>query len=101
MLYEMVAGRLPFYGDTSLAVISQHVNSRPVAPSWHNPAIHDALDRLILELLGESPADPPTSAGGVADSLGAMLVGASPAEARPGPVRETTSLDRLASGVFV
>lgn len=101
MLYEMVAGRRPFYGDTALAVISQHINSRPVAPSWHNPALNDALDRLILELLAKSPADRPTSAAVVADSLEAMLVGASPAEARPAPVRETTSLDRLASGVFV
>jgi eukaryotic-like serine/threonine-protein kinase len=101
MLYEMVAGRRPFSGDTALAVISQHVNSRPVAPSWHNPAINDALDRLILELLAKSPADRPTSAAVVADSLEAMLVAASPAEARPAPVRETTSLDRLASGVFV
>src|SRR5688500_13683525 len=101
MLYEMVAGRRPFSGDTALAVISQHVNSRPVAPSWHNPAINDALDRLILELLAKSPADRPTSAAVVADSLEAMLAGASPAETRPAPVRETTSLDRLASGVFV
>src|SRR5688572_15840870 len=103
MLYEMVAGRRPFSGDTALAVISQHVNSRPVAPSWHNPAINDPLDRLILELLAKSPADRPTSAAVVADSLEAMLVGASGAgaEARAAPVRETTSLDRLASGVFV
>jgi tetratricopeptide (TPR) repeat protein len=101
MLYEMVAGRRPFYGDTALAVISQHVNSRPVAPSWHNPAINDALDRLILELLAKSPAERPPSAAVVADSLEAMLVGASPAEARAAPMRETTSLDRLASGVFV
>jgi tetratricopeptide (TPR) repeat protein/tRNA A-37 threonylcarbamoyl transferase component Bud32 len=101
MLYEMVAGRRPFYGDTALAVISQHINSRPVAPSWHNPAINDGLDRLILELLAKSPADRPTSAAVVADSLEAMLVCASPAEARRAPVRETTSLDRLASGVFV
>jgi len=45
MLYEMVAGRRPFSGDTALAVISQHVNSRPVAPSWHNPAINDGGGR--------------------------------------------------------
>src|SRR6185295_1815263 len=101
MLYEIAAGRRPFYGDTALAVISQHVNSRPVAPSWHNPAINDALDRLILALLAKSPADRPTSAAVVADSLEAMLVGASPSEARAAPLRETTSLDRLANGVFV
>ena len=101
MLYEMAAGRRPFYGNTALAVISQHINSRPVAPSWHNPAIHDALDRLILELLAKSPADRPASAAVVADALEAMLTGAPPAEAEPAPVRQRTSLDRLASGVFV
>ena len=101
MLYEMAAGRRPFYGNTALAVISQHINSRPVAPSWHNPAIHDALDRLILELLAKSPADRPTSAAVVADTLEAMLTDAPPAEADLAPVRQRTSLDRLASGVFV
>jgi tetratricopeptide (TPR) repeat protein/tRNA A-37 threonylcarbamoyl transferase component Bud32 len=100
MLYDIAAGRRPFYGDTALAVISQHVNSRPVAPSWHNPAIHEALDRLILELLAKSPADRPTSATVVADSLEAML-SAPPAEVKLVPARQRTSLDRLAGGVFV
>src|SRR5262245_42144019 len=101
MLYEMAAGRRPFYGDTALAVVSQHINSRPVAPAWHNPAIHEALDRLILELLAKSPVDRPTSAAVVADALEAMLTGAPPAEVEPALVRQRTPLDGLASGVFV
>jgi tetratricopeptide (TPR) repeat protein len=100
MLYELGAGRRPFYGDTPLAVISQHVNSAPVAPSWHNPTIHEALERLILELLAKSPADRPKSATLVADSLEAIL-SAPPAEAKLVPARQRASLDRLASGVFV
>ena len=35
MLYEMVTGRPPFAGDDPTAVISQHINTPPVAPSWH------------------------------------------------------------------
>lgn len=101
MLYEMTTGRQPFDGDTVLTVISQHVNSRPVAPSWHNPAIHGALDRLILELLAKSPADRPRNAAVVADALEMMLAGAPLAEAEGAPARQKTSLDRLASGVFV
>ncbi len=100
MLYEIAAGRRPFYGDTALAVISQHVNSPPVAPSWHSPTIPEALDRLILELLAKSPADRPTSATVVADSLEVML-SAPPAQVKIVPARQRTSLDRLASGVFV
>jgi tetratricopeptide (TPR) repeat protein len=100
MLYEMAAGRRPFYGDTALAVISQHVNSQPVAPSWHNPSIDSSLDKLILNLLAKVPADRPRNAAAVADLLDAMLASAGK---RPEttPAREGTSLDRLASGVFV
>ncbi len=37
MLYEMVCGRPPFVGDESVAIIGQHLNTPPVAPSWHRP----------------------------------------------------------------
>ena len=37
MLYEMVCGRPPFVGEESVAIITQHLNTPPVAPSWHRP----------------------------------------------------------------
>ena len=37
MLYEMVCGRPPLSGDDSVAIIGQHINTAPVAPTWHNP----------------------------------------------------------------
>ncbi|MCI0882974.1 MAG: protein kinase, partial [Chloroflexi bacterium] len=37
VLYEMMTGRPPFLGDDNVAIISQHINTAPVAPSWHNP----------------------------------------------------------------
>ncbi len=37
MLYEMVCGRPPFVGDDHVAIIGQHLNTPPVAPSWHRP----------------------------------------------------------------
>jgi serine/threonine-protein kinase len=33
MLYEMVTGRPPFVGDEAVAIIGQHLNTPPVAPS--------------------------------------------------------------------
>ena len=36
MLYEMVTGRPPFLGDDTVAIIGQHINIPPVAPTWHN-----------------------------------------------------------------
>ena len=44
MLYEMVCGRPPFVGDESVAIIGQHLNTPPVAPSWHRPDCPPALE---------------------------------------------------------
>src|SRR6266511_3056370 len=46
MLYEMVTGRPPFVGDESVAIITQHLNAPPVAPSWHVPDLPVALEAL-------------------------------------------------------
>jgi serine/threonine-protein kinase len=36
MLYELVTGRTPFQADDPTAVISHHINTPSVAPSWHS-----------------------------------------------------------------
>ena len=69
MLYEMVTGRPPFLGDDAVAVISQHINTPPVDPSWHNPEVRGALENLILRLLAKSPVDRPETASDVAVEL--------------------------------
>ncbi|HVL91436.1 MAG TPA: protein kinase [Actinomycetota bacterium] len=69
MLYEMVTGRPPFPGDDAVAVIGQHLNVAPVAPSWHNASVPPGLDILILELLAKDPAERPASATEVAARL--------------------------------
>ena len=55
MLYEMVCGRPPFLGDESVAIIGQHLNAQPVAPSWHRPECPQALEALIMRLLEKDP----------------------------------------------
>ena len=37
MLYEMLTGQPPFPGDDAVAIIGQHLNAEPVAPSRHRP----------------------------------------------------------------
>ena len=53
MLYEMVTGRPPFLGDDSVSIIGQHINTPPVAPTWHNSQCPRPLEALILRLLGQ------------------------------------------------
>ncbi len=99
MLYEMVAGRPPFLGDDAVAIISQHINTPPVAPSWHNPEVPRALEALILRLLAKAPEERPETASAVEDALRAIVTTAEAAIAPPAD--DANPLDRLAGGVFV
>ena len=69
MLYEMVTGRPPFVGEDSMAVIGQHINTPPVAPTWHNPQCPRQLESLILRLLAKDPLERPESAAQVLAAL--------------------------------
>src|SRR5438094_7456744 len=62
MLYELVTGRPPFIGDESVAIITQHLNTPPVAPSWHVPGLPTGLEALIIRLLEKDAAKRPASA---------------------------------------
>ncbi len=97
VLYEMVTGRPPFLGDDMIAVVSQHVNAAPVAPSWHNATCPTALEELILHLLAKAPEDRPASAAEVVLALECIEPDAIPAS----DTEEANPLDRLARGVFV
>ena len=78
MLYEMVTGRPPFLGDDSVAIIGQHLNTPPVAPTWHNPGCPTALEALVLRLLEKDPNNRPASAGEVLQALEAIDLEAGP-----------------------
>ena len=72
MLYEMVTGRPPFVGEDTVAIIGQHLNTPPVAPTWHNSEVPPGLDDLILGLLEKNPASRPSSAAEVGQALEAV-----------------------------
>ena len=100
VLYEMVTGRPPFLGDDTVAIISQHINTAPVAPTWHNPEVPRALESLILRLLAKNPDGRPESAAVMREALNAIATTASTVAERV--VQEDVNpLDRLAGGVFV
>lgn len=51
LLYEMLAGRPPFTGDSPVSVAYQHVRELPPAPSTFNTALTPALDALLMRAL--------------------------------------------------
>src|SRR5437773_469431 len=90
MLYEMVTGRPPFLGDDVVAIVSQHIHTSPVAPSWHNPEIPRALEALIMRLLAKVPEERPENAAAVRQALAAVSeaarAGQPPLEAQANPL---------------
>src|SRR5207248_7658566 len=72
MLYELATGRAPFVGDESVAIITQHLNVPPVAPSWHVPDLPPGLETLILRLLEKDPAKRPASGAAVRQILASI-----------------------------
>jgi class 3 adenylate cyclase len=87
VLYESLSGRPPFVGEDAVAVISQHLNTAPVAPSWHNGAVTPALDELVLALLAKDPDDRPASAAVVLEALRGIAT--APTEETPVPGART------------
>ncbi len=55
-MYQMIAGQLPFQGDTS-AVMAQHITRRAEPPSSINDLVDEKLDAVILKMLEKKPQD--------------------------------------------
>ncbi|MFI6375757.1 serine/threonine-protein kinase [Streptomyces sp. NPDC050546] len=53
LLYELLTGRPPFIGDSSFAVMHQHISKEPVAPSRLRPQIPAAVDAVVLRALSK------------------------------------------------
>ena len=57
VLYEMLAGRVPFDGDSAVTIALKQVSEAPVPPSVYNPAVPPELDAIVLRALEKDPAD--------------------------------------------
>jgi len=51
VLYEMLAGRLPFEGDNAVSVAIQHLSSIPLAPREINPDIPEQLELICMKAM--------------------------------------------------
>ena len=55
ILYEIYTGTLPFRGESSTAIISQHIRTLPTPPALINPIIPTALSEVILRAIAKDP----------------------------------------------
>jgi len=57
MLYQLVAGRLPYEADTPLAVVLKHINEALPMPRQANPEVSESIERVILKAMAKNPDD--------------------------------------------
>ncbi|MGW3953055.1 protein kinase domain-containing protein [Streptomyces sp. NPDC004752] len=57
LLYELLALRPPFVGETPLSVVYQHVQDIPTPPSEASDACPPELDGLVMRSLAKEPDD--------------------------------------------
>ena len=69
VLYEMLTGRLPFEGDTPVAVAIQHIKSIPVPPRDLNPDVPRALEAITMKAMAPELAQRYASAEEMLDDL--------------------------------
>ena len=74
MLYEMLAGRLPFDGDSAVSVALKHLSELPQPLSVVRPDVHPALEAAVMRALAKDPADRYASAEEFAGALEAAAV---------------------------
>jgi serine/threonine protein kinase/regulation of enolase protein 1 (concanavalin A-like superfamily) len=69
VLYRLCTGRLPFEGESIMAVLTALSTTTPRRPRDWRSALPPALDELLMRLLVKDPADRPESAEVVVKAL--------------------------------
>ena len=57
VMYEMMAGRPPYDGESPVAVAIQHINGGAAMPSTLNPNIPGGLEQIIMKGMALDPKD--------------------------------------------
>ena len=53
LLYEMLAGRPPFKGESAVSVAYQHVSEAVVPPSQYDPKVSPEMDAVVIRALAK------------------------------------------------
>jgi serine/threonine-protein kinase len=73
MLYEALAGRVPFEADSAVAIAMKQVSQTPQRPSSINPQVSPALDAVVMRALEKDPGQRFQSAEAFIAALDAAL----------------------------
>lgn len=55
ILYELLTGKVPYDGETPIAIALKHLQEQPVLPSRLNPRVNKELEAVIMRAIAKSP----------------------------------------------
>ena len=90
LLYELLLGRPPFLGDSSVSVAYQHVRELAVPPSEVDPTLSPDIDAVVARALAKDPADRYQSAEEMAADISRVLAGLPVQAGQPSERTEAT-----------
>lgn len=106
VLYEMLAGRVPFDGDSPMSVALMHIEEKPIGVKCVNIDVPSDLDYVTMKAMSRDPSDRYQTMSEMLDDLRAVLAEENlpskeekPPEPDPGGAGGTTSDDSDASNV--
>lgn len=74
VIYEMLTGRLPFEGESPIAVALKHIQEEPVSPSKINSRIPRSMEAIILKCMEKEVSRRYNSAAEIINDLRQSLV---------------------------
>jgi serine/threonine-protein kinase len=69
ILYEMLAGALPFTADTPVAVLLKHISDKPPSVCRHMPDLPQEIDQVLERALDKRPEDRYPTGAALAQAL--------------------------------
>src|SRR5215207_602469 len=75
VIYEMLAGSVPFEAEGPLATAMKHVTEQPLPPRKRNPLVPEGMDALVMGLLAKKPENRYGSAAELVGDLRRSLEG--------------------------
>ncbi|MGB7685100.1 MAG: PASTA domain-containing protein [Solirubrobacterales bacterium] len=94
ILYEALTGRVPFEGESAVAVAMKQVSAIPQRPSSINPRVSPALDAVVMRALEKDPGERFQSAD-------AFIAALDEAMKNPGPASGTAAFAPLPPPVAI
>lgn len=74
LLYEMLTGKVPFDGDSAVAIAIMHIQDPPVPPTSLDGGIPTGLEAIVLKCIQKNPENRYSDVRALVDELDALMV---------------------------